>query len=60
MRGRFMGMAPPSVDRTCRTHTGIDAKDRSVRVVFNGEINYIGLRRDLEARGHRFYLRATW
>jgi asparagine synthase (glutamine-hydrolysing) len=34
----------------------IHNEDRSVWVVFNGEIfNYIELRRDLEARGHRFY-----
>ena len=34
----------------------IHNEDRSVWVVFNGEIfNYVELRRDLEARGHRFY-----
>lgn len=33
----------------------IPNEDRSVHVVFNGEIfNYIELRRDLERRGHRF------
>ena len=34
----------------------IHNEDKSVWVVFNGEIfNYIELRRDLEALGHRFY-----
>lgn len=34
----------------------IHNEDRSVWVVFNGEIfNYLELRRELEARGHRFY-----
>ncbi|MCM5681381.1 asparagine synthase (glutamine-hydrolyzing) [Schlegelella sp. S2-27] len=34
----------------------IHNEDRSVWVVFNGEIfNYLELRRDLEAQGHRFY-----
>jgi asparagine synthase (glutamine-hydrolysing) len=34
----------------------IHNEDRTVWVVFNGEIfNYLELRRDLEARGHRFY-----
>ena len=34
----------------------IHNEDKSVWVVFNGEIfNYIELRRDLEARGHKFY-----
>ena len=34
----------------------IHNEDKSVWVVFNGEIfNYIELRRDLEAAGHRFY-----
>ena len=34
----------------------IHNEDRSVWVVFNGEIfNYVELRRDLEAQGHRFY-----
>ena len=34
----------------------IHNEDETVWVVFNGEIfNYIELRRDLEARGHRFY-----
>jgi asparagine synthase (glutamine-hydrolysing) len=37
----------------------IHNEDRSVWVVFNGEIfNYIELRRDLEAAGHRFYTRS--
>ncbi|MGW8194318.1 MAG: asparagine synthase (glutamine-hydrolyzing) [Desulforhopalus sp.] len=31
-------------------------EDRSVCLVFNGEIyNFLGLRKDLEAKGHRFY-----
>ena len=34
----------------------IHNEDRTVWVVFNGEIfNYVELRRELEARGHRFY-----
>ena len=34
----------------------IHNETRTVHVVFNGEIfNYLELRRDLEARGHRFY-----
>jgi asparagine synthase (glutamine-hydrolysing) len=34
----------------------IHNEDRTVWVVFNGEIfNYLELRRELEARGHRFY-----
>ena len=34
----------------------IHNEDRTVWTVFNGEIfNYVELRRDLEARGHRFY-----
>lgn len=37
----------------------IHNEDRSVWVVFNGEIfNYIELRKDLEAAGHRFYTRS--
>src|SRR3954451_15032702 len=34
-------------------------EDRTVWITFNGEIfNYIELRRDLEARGHRFATRS--
>ncbi len=37
-------------------HQPIHNEDKTVWVVFNGEIyNYRELRRDLEARGHRFY-----
>ncbi len=37
----------------------IHNEDRTVWVVFNGEIfNHVELRRELEARGHRFYTRS--
>jgi asparagine synthase (glutamine-hydrolysing) len=40
-------------------HMPIHNEDRSVWVVFNGEIyNFQVLRSDLESRGHRFYTRA--
>lgn len=53
--GVGLGMRRLSVIDLAGGHQPIYNEDRSVRVVYNGEIyNYRELRRDLEARGHRF------
>jgi asparagine synthase (glutamine-hydrolysing) len=54
-RGVGLGMRRLSIIDLEGGHQPIFNEDGSVRVVFNGEIyNYRELRRDLEARGHRF------
>jgi asparagine synthase (glutamine-hydrolysing) len=53
--GVGLGMRRLSIIDLAGGHQPIFNEDGSVRVVFNGEIyNYQELRRDLEARGHRF------
>ncbi len=54
--GVALGMRRLSVIDLFTGHQPIHNEDRTVRVVFNGEIyNYRELRRALEAAGHRFY-----
>jgi asparagine synthase (glutamine-hydrolysing) len=51
-----LGMRRLSIIDLSTGHQPIHNEDRSVWVVFNGEIyNFKELRRHLEARGHRFY-----
>jgi asparagine synthase (glutamine-hydrolysing) len=50
-----LGMRRLSIIDLAGGHQPIHNEDRSVRVVFNGEIyNYRELRRELESKGHRF------
>ncbi|MCC7146394.1 MAG: asparagine synthase (glutamine-hydrolyzing) [Phycisphaeraceae bacterium] len=54
-QGVGLGMRRLSIIDLSGGHQPIFNEDRSVRVVFNGEIyNYRELRRELEAKGHRF------
>lgn len=50
-----LGMRRLSIIDVADGHQPISGEDGSVTVVFNGEIyNFLELRRDLEARGHKF------
>ena len=43
------------IDLSARGHQPMSNEDGSIRIVFNGEIyNFQDIRRDLEAKGHRF------
>ena len=54
--GAALGMRRLSIIDLATGHQPIHNEDRSVWIVFNGEVyNFGELRRDLEARGHRFY-----
>ena len=54
--GVGLGMRRLSIIDLSTGHQPIHNEDRSVWVVFNGEIyNFPELRPQLEARGHRFY-----
>jgi asparagine synthase (glutamine-hydrolysing) len=54
-----LGMRRLSIIDLAGGHQPIHNEDQSVWVVFNGEIyNFGELRRELEARGHRFYTRS--
>ena len=54
--GMAFGMRRLSIIDVATGHQPIHNEDRSVSIVFNGEIyNFRELRRHLEARGHRFY-----
>jgi asparagine synthase (glutamine-hydrolysing) len=51
-----LGMRRLSIIDLSGGHQPIHNEDESIWIVFNGEIyNFLELRRDLEARGHRFY-----
>lgn len=53
--GVALGMRRLSIIDLAGGHQPISGEDQTVTVVFNGEIyNYRELRRDLQARGHRF------
>jgi asparagine synthase (glutamine-hydrolysing) len=55
-QGIALGMRRLSIIDLSTGHQPIHNEDRSVWIVFNGEIyNYRELRRELEAAGHRFY-----
>jgi len=54
--GIGLGMRRLSIIDLSGGHQPVFNEDRSVWIVFNGEIyNFPDLRRELEARGHRFY-----
>ena len=54
--GVGLGMRRLSIIDLATGHQPIHNEDRTVWVVFNGEIyNYAALRRELESRGHRFH-----
>ena len=54
--GAALGMRRLSIIDLATGHQPIHNEDRTVWIVFNGEVyNFGELRRDLEARGHRFY-----
>jgi asparagine synthase (glutamine-hydrolysing) len=54
--GVGLGMRRLSIIDLATGHQPIHNEDKTVWVVFNGEIyNYAPLRRELEGRGHRFY-----
>jgi asparagine synthase (glutamine-hydrolysing) len=54
--GVGLGMRRLSIIDLSTGHQPIHNEDRTVWIVFNGEIyNFPGLRRELEAAGHRFY-----
>jgi asparagine synthase (glutamine-hydrolysing) len=54
--GIALGMRRLSIIDLSTGHQPIHNEDRSVWIVFNGEIyNFAALRRELEALGHRFY-----
>src|ERR1700730_5849136 len=51
-----LGMRRLSIIDLYGVHQPVFNEDRTVSVVFNGEIyNFLELRRELESRGHRFY-----
>ncbi len=51
-----IGMRRLSIIDVAGGRQPVHNEDRTIWVVFNGEIyNFAGLRRELEARGHRFY-----
>jgi len=55
-RGVAIGMRRLSIIDLSTGHQPIHNEDRTIWIVFNGEIyNFPALRRDLEAAGHRFY-----
>jgi asparagine synthase (glutamine-hydrolysing) len=54
--GAALGMRRLSIIDLATGHQPIHNEDRTVWIVFNGEVyNFGELRRELEARGHRFY-----
>ena len=54
--GAALGMRRLSIIELATGHQPIHNEDRTVWIVFNGEIyNYPELRQELEAAGHRFY-----
>src|SRR3954471_21676099 len=54
--GVALGMRRLSIIDLATGHQPIHNEDRTVWIVFNGEIyNFRDLRRELEAAGHRFY-----
>lgn len=54
-----LGMRRLSIIDLSGGHQPVHNEDKSVRVVFNGEIfNFPELRKELEARGHQFYTRS--
>src|SRR5262245_28354169 len=54
--GVALGMRRLSIIDVATGHQPLHNEDRTVWVVFNGEIyNYLSLRRELEDLGHRFY-----
>src|SRR5262249_11734815 len=54
--GVALGMRRLSIIDLSTGHQPIHNEDRTIWIVFNGEVyNYRDLRRDLEARGHTFY-----
>src|SRR5438094_1098781 len=55
-RGVALGMRRLSIIDLSSGHQPIHNEDRTIWIVFNGEIyNFPELRRELEAAGHRFY-----
>jgi len=57
--GVALGMRRLSIIDLAGGHQPIHNEDETVWIVFNGEIyNYLGLREELEQRGHRFYTRS--
>lgn len=64
-RGTFVsghvgiGMRRLSIIDVQSGHQPIHNEDQSLWIVYNGEIyNYLGLKADLEAKGHRFYTKS--
>src|SRR4051794_25334843 len=54
--GAALGMRRLSIIDLATGHQPVHNEDRTVWTVFNGEIyNFQQLRRELEAKGHRFY-----
>jgi asparagine synthase (glutamine-hydrolysing) len=54
--GVGLGMRRLSIIDVAGGHQPVHNEDKTVWIVFNGEIyNFVELRRDLESRGHRFY-----
>lgn len=54
--GAGLGMRRLSIIDLAGGHQPVHNEDRTIWIVFNGEIyNFLDLRSELEARGHRFY-----